>query len=111
MTTTASEKEFERKAFKAIFQNCSQHGSHVSYQFYTDNTNNRLVVYKIKSAGSEGYVNFPKDFSRDGVHGETIVGELNCYELIDNGYVLVSTDGIILGEDFSKDGLIYRDHC
>ena len=110
MTITANEKEFERKSFKAIFQNCSQHGSHVSYQFYTDN-NNRLVVYKIKSAGSEGYANFPKDYSRDGIHGETIIGELSHYELIDNGYVLVSTDGIMMGENVSKDGLIYRDHC
>jgi len=102
--------DIERKAFKDILQDCSQHGSHVSYTLYND-TNNLLVISKIKSAGSEGYANFPKDYSRDGVHGETIIGELNRYELTDNGYVLVSTIGIIMGEDISQDGLTYRDHC
>lgn len=104
----------ERAAFKAIFNTySSQKGFGISCRFYTDKADdNALVIHKkTKPLDDTGYKNFPKIYMNDPIHGETVIGAVNRYKLKDGEYELVETDGIILGEEPSKIGLTFRDHC
>lgn len=113
MITTSNEKDIERKAFKALFQECSKHGEGTCFKFYMDKESNLLVVDRVNTPapGGMGYVNFPKSYMNDPVHGEIVVGDRSRYRLMDGTYTYVTSDAILLGKGLSKEGLTFRDHC
>lgn len=111
MAIANNEQDIERKAFKALFQECSKHGEGVCFKFYMDKESNLLVVDRINTPCSMGYANYPKSYMDDPVHGEIIIGSRSRYRLMDDTYTYVTSDAILLGKDPSKEGLTFRDHC